>query len=146
LAYVAGQPDPAVRQYVAVSMIEGRFELDESALDALRVDLRRRIARGDRDLVSHQFSFCASMLATPQSLYSYLSWTPEKLLEASRNTKVKIDFIVGSKDDRLGADWVERLRKTGRQVQVIDGANHFMDGEHEFALLDTVLDLIQKER
>jgi hypothetical protein len=31
------------------------------------------------------------------------------------------------------------LRQTKAKVRVIEGANHFMDGDFEFDLLDTVL-------
>ena len=146
LAYVAGNPDPAIRQFVGVSIIEGRFELSDSELAALQADLGQRIARHDRSLVRQQFSFCTRMLATPASLYSYLSWTPEHILAAAHDARIPVSFIVGSKDERLGADWIRRLRATGREVHVIEGANHFMDGEHEFDLLDTVLAVISEEQ
>ena len=46
---------------------------------------------------------------------------------------------MGSRDDRLGPDWIDNLKKTKAKVLVIEGANHFMDGDFEFDLLDNVL-------
>jgi len=46
---------------------------------------------------------------------------------------------MGGNDDRLGTGWVDKLKAHNR-VKIIPGANHFMDGEHEFDLLDSVLD------
>jgi len=49
-------------------------------------------------------------------------------------------YLMGSMDDRLGPAWIEQLRQTGQPLTIIPGANHFMDGEYEFALQDAVLE------
>ena len=85
------------------------------------------------------FSFCQKFRSTPESIESYLDWGPEKLLAAIRKTKVPATMIMGSKDDRLGPDWTSHLQKTRAKVIILEGANHFMDGQFEFDLLEKVL-------
>lgn len=140
IAYLAGGPDPAVQKMVAISMVEGRFELAMDEYNALRDELRSLVARGENKPVMRHFSFCSKLFATPSSLVSYLDWSPDVILRAIRESSVPITIVMGSKDDRLGADWPQHLRKTGRKVQIIEGANHFMDGVYEFDLLDAILE------
>jgi hypothetical protein len=46
---------------------------------------------------------------------------------------------MGGADERLSARWLEALGKAGARVKVIGGASHFLDGEHEFDLIDATL-------
>ena len=46
---------------------------------------------------------------------------------------------MGGKDDRMGADWVEKLVARGIKVRVIPGASHFFDDQYEFDLQEAVL-------
>lgn len=140
LAYLEQERDPRVKDFIGISIVESRMESSVEQQAVLREDLRRRIERGDRSLVRHQFSFCKPMLAAPDSLLSYMVWTPDRILQAIRNTETPQFFIMGSLDNRLGADWIERLGETGKPVVIIYGANHFMGGEYEFALSDVILD------
>lgn len=139
LAYLADRPGAEVSKLIGVSIIEGRMRHGSAEREAILADLKARIARGDRQPVVSQFSFCQKMMATPESLLSYLSWSPDRILRAVRGLRQPATFIMGSRDERLGADWLDRLRRTSARLIVIEGANHFMDGEHEFDLLDTVI-------
>jgi dienelactone hydrolase len=139
LAYLSGKPDPAVRALIGVSIMEGRVIDDRAARQRTLAELRARVKAGDRQPVTQPFSYCKAYRATPASLLSYLEWTPDRLLEAINRAPLPVAMIMGGRDDRLGAAWIERLGKTRAKLEVIEGADHFMDGEHEFDLLDRVL-------
>ncbi len=139
LAYLSKRPDPAITRMIGVSIVEGRVKLTPPQTEKLITDLRLAVKTGSPRLVNHSFSFCQKFQSTPASLLSYLEWTPQRVLEASARLPLPSLFIMGENDDRLGPGWVEQLDKRNR-VKVIPGANHFMDGNHEFDLLDVVLD------
>jgi len=138
LAYLSDKPDPAITRFIGVSIIEGRLKLTSAETTKLLADMRRAVKTGEPRVVTHQFSFCQKYQATPASLLSYLEWTPQRVLDASARLPLPNLYIMGGRDDRLGTGWVDKL-KTRNRVIVIPGANHFMDGEHEFDLLDAVL-------
>lgn len=139
LSYLSGKPDPAVIKFIAVSIVEGRLELKEAALEALIRQTRAQARAGEPATVSRPFSFCKNYRATPASLVTYLEWTPKRVVQASSRLRLPNVYVMGGRDDRLGTGWIERLKRATRVV-VIPGANHFMDGEHEFDLLDVLLE------
>lgn len=143
LAYLEATTDPRVREFIGISIVESRMELPVEQQIRIREELQRQVATGERALVKYPFSYCKPMQATAASLLSYLEWTPERILEAIQKVGTPQFFIMGSVDDRLGKDWIERLQGTGKTVHVIEGANHFMGGEYEFALADAVMDRLQ---
>lgn len=136
LAYAAGRPDPAVRKFIGISIIEGIWNRKDVAREHEIARLRERIRAGDRAPASYPFSFCKTFRAAPDSLLSYLEWTPDRILKTASRTRAPFVFIMGGRDERLGPDWLDRLRATRARVRVIEGANHFMDGAYEFDLLD----------
>ncbi len=138
LAYLSNRPDPAITRMIGVSIVEGRIKLTPAETGQLIRNLRQAVKTGTPRVVNHPFSFCRHFQATPASLLSYLEWTPQRVLDASSRLTLPSLFIMGQNDDRLGPGWVEQLDKRNR-VEVIPGANHFMDGNHEFDLLDVVL-------
>lgn len=143
LSYLSAHADTRVRKLIGISIIEGRLELDPEAQEALQQDLLRRIDSGDPSPIKQNYSYCRPITATPASLYSYLIWTPQRILSAAREVSTPQAYLMGSMDDRLGPGWIEQLRSTGQPLTVIEGANHFMDGEYEFALQDAVLEQLQ---
>jgi pimeloyl-ACP methyl ester carboxylesterase len=139
LAYLGAHRDPAVRKLIGVSAVEGRLKVDGAAREKLIQETRALVNTYDKHLVTQQFSFCQKYRATPTSMLSYLAWTPERIIVEAGRLRIPTTFVMGSRDDRLGANWIERLQKTKSKVRVIQGANHFMDGDFEFDLLDAVL-------
>lgn len=139
LAYLSNHPDKNVGRFIGISIVEGRLKAGEPARAGLVRKLRARVRNGDKDILKEQFSFCQQFSSTPQSLLSYMEWGPDRILAALGKTRIPVTMIMGSKDDRLGADWLSRLKKTRARVIILDGANHFMDGQHEFDLLDQFL-------
>ena len=139
LAYLSAKPDPAITRFIGVSIVEGRIKLTPEQTRARLAELRHAVKIGQPRVVTQPFSFCQKYQATPAGLLSYLEWTPRRIREASARLPLPHLFIMGGNDDRLGTGWVDKLKAHNR-VKIIPGANHFMDGEHEFDLLDSVLD------
>ena len=140
LSYLLTHPDDQrVRKLIGISIVEGRLELDTDIQRRLEDALRVRIAAGDKRPVKQNYSYCKPITATPQSLLSYMAWTPQRILAAVARVNTPQVYIMGSVDDRLGSGWIETLRATGNPLRVIPGANHFMDGEFEFVLQDIIM-------
>lgn len=139
LAYLQAHPDPAVRKLIGVSIIEGRLYAGEQKREQIIRQLRAMSRSQNMAIVKHQFTFCKQLQGTPRSLLSYLEWSPERILSSINQAPLPMTFIVGSEDDLFGPDWIDRLRLTRAKVVTVEGADHFMDGEHEFTLLDDVL-------
>lgn len=140
VSYMEARKDPRVAELIGISIVEGRMELDPQRQAALRQELEATLKSGQNPLVKRNFSYCKPLHATTSALLSYVTWTPDRVLQAIDAVEVPELFIMGGHDDRLGEDWIERLKATGRRVQVIDGADHFIDGEFEFELLELVVD------
>jgi len=139
LEYLTKAPDSAVVKFIGISIVEGGLKAGEQARSKLITDLRSLVNSGSRSILEEQFSYCQKFRATPECLLSYMEWGPDKVLGSINNIKVPVSMIMGSKDDRLGANWLDRLKKTRAKVIIIPGANHFMDGEYEFDLMDLFL-------
>jgi pimeloyl-ACP methyl ester carboxylesterase len=139
LAYLSSQRDSQVRKLIGVSAVEGRLKVDGALRDRLIKETRTLVKAHDKHLIFQQFSFCQKYRATPESMLSYLEWTPLRIIDEAGRLPISTTFIMGSRDDRLGPTWIEQLKKTKAKVRVIEGANHFMDGDFEFDLLDNML-------
>jgi pimeloyl-ACP methyl ester carboxylesterase len=140
LAYASRHRDPRVRKLIGVSIIEAKLMAGEPARARLTADLERRVRNRDITPVTHEFSFCDHYTATPASLLSYLQWSPSRILGAARALPIPATFVMGTGDSRIAPDWIVELRKTGKKVRLIKGASHFLDGLHEFDLLDAIYD------
>jgi hypothetical protein len=46
----------------------------------------------------------------------------------------------------LGRNWIRSLEDLRKPMVVVQGANHFMDGEHEFDLLEHSLAFLARAR
>lgn len=139
LSYLAGQHDAAVDEMIGISIVEARMQITAEQQASLRKNLKQRIDKGDKTLVRQQFSFCQELQATPVSMHSYMVWNPEQILTTVKQIEKPLMFIMGSADKRLGENWTEQLKATGKKVHIIEGANHFIDGGHEFDLVDIIL-------
>lgn len=139
LSYLSGKPDGRVSKLFGVSIIEGSLKVGEQSRQGLVHSLRNKLQQGGKAILEEQFSFCQQFRSTPASLLSYMEWGPDRILAAIDKSRIPVTMIMGSKDDRLGKDWLQRLQKTRAKVIIIDGANHFMDGQYEFDLMDHFL-------
>jgi pimeloyl-ACP methyl ester carboxylesterase len=142
LAYLAGKPDPAVRGYIAASLTEtqigptSRAELIERLEDA--------VARGDHKLVNQPISYCKKYPSNPAALLSYVRWDQARLVKALNAYKGHKLLIMGDADVMIGRKWLSTLQESRTPMAIVKGAGHFMDGEHEFDLLEHSLAQLRK--
>jgi pimeloyl-ACP methyl ester carboxylesterase len=142
LAYLNAQPDAAVKAYIGTSLIETRIApLSRSTLIA---QLNERVQSKQRALVTQTVSFCKKYTAPPEDLLSYVRWDQARTLMAVKQSPVPVQLIMGDADKMLGQNWIQTLQHIQAPMILVHGANHFMDAEHEFDLLEHTLDFLQK--
>lgn len=139
LDYLNRQPSPAVAKALLISLTDVEVKLDTKQRTLLARELRDRIARKDKSLAEAEFGHCRKYVAPPAALLSYLSITRDSILNGLRKPPVPVEVLLGSADERMGADWADKLAARGVAVRIIDGANHFFDNQHEFELQDALL-------
>ena len=137
LAYLSLKPDAAVKAYVGASLIEAR--IGTTARAALIAQLEDRVVRKQRALVNQTLSFCRKYPSTPEGLLSYVRWDQARLLTALKQSPVRVKLIMGDRDDLIERGWFKALALMEVPVAFVKGANHFMDGAHEFDLLEHTL-------
>ena len=141
LAYLSGKPDPAITGFIGVSLIE--VQIGDIPRAPLIERLTAQVARRDRNLVNYPLSFCSKYPTPPGALLSYVRWDQPRTLTALHRLSDRALLIMGSADDKLAQGWLRTLQHLQGPLVVIEGGNHFMDGEHEFDLLDHALAYLQ---
>lgn len=140
LAYLSRKPDAAVTGYIGASLVEA--QIGTSARPELIAKLEDRIQNRQRALFTHSLSFCRKYPSTPEGLLSYVRWDQARVLAALRQSPVEARLIMGDADTMLGGGWLQALQHVQTPMVIVKGANHFMDGEHEFDLLDHTLNFL----
>ena len=140
LAYLDAKPDKTVKGFFGPSLIETRIGMTARA--PLITQLKDQVQHGQKTLVSQQISFCKKYLSTPDDLVSYIRWDQPRTLAALKNSPVRTQLIMGGADEMIGATWVKSLKQEKVPMVILAGANHFMDGEHEFDLLENALEFL----
>lgn len=139
LAYLKRTPTPAVKQVLMISLTDVEVKQSAQERDLLVKKMRERVAGKDKRLAEAEFGYCRKYVSPPAAMLSYLSISRDNILDSLSRTKVPVEVIVGGKDDRMGADWVEKMISRGIVVRVIPGASHFFDNQYEFDLQEAVL-------
>jgi pimeloyl-ACP methyl ester carboxylesterase len=137
LAYLSAGPDATVKGYIGVSMIEA--DIGTTPRAALIAQLGSQVPLKQRTLVTQHLSYCRKYLSTPEALLSYVRWDQPRMLSVLKQSPVKVKLIMGDADDMLKGGWLKALKHVQTPMVIVKGANHFMDGEHEFDLLDHTL-------
>jgi dienelactone hydrolase len=137
LAYLSIKPDAAVKAYIGASLIEA--QIGTTARPALIAQLEDRVRGKQRALVNQTLSFCGKYPSTPEGLLSYVHWDQARLLAALKHSPVGVKLIMGGADNMLERGWIKALQHVGTPMVIVKGASHFMDGAHEFDLLDHTL-------
>ena len=137
LAYLSLKPDAAVKAYIGTSLIEA--QIGTTARPALIAQLEGRVLDKQRTLVNQTLSFCRKYPSTPESLLSYVRWDQARLLTALKQSPVSVKLIMGGRDDVMEHGWLKALELVQAPMVIVNGANHFMDGSHEFDLLEHTL-------
>lgn len=141
LAYLTDKPDAAVKGYLAASLIEA--QIGAVPRQPLIAEMESRAQNKQRDLVARPLSFCRKYTSTPESLLSYLRWDQQRVLAALKHTPVATTLIMGDADETLGRGWLKALNHIRVRMVIVRGATHFMDGEHEFDLLEHTLQFLE---
>lgn len=95
-------------------------------------------------LIKAPMSFCNHYATPADKYFSYLDWNETRILATLPKLRGSIDVILGSKDNRLVPGWDKKLQQAGIRTHLIPGANHFMDGTHEFDVLEIALNILKK--
>lgn len=144
LAYLSGKPDAAVKGYIGASLIEA--QIGAGPRPALIAKLDNHARSGQRGLVTHALSFCRKYASTPAGLLSYVRWDQARVLDALKQSPVEVKLIMGDADEMLGRGWLKALQHVQTPMVIVRGASHFMDGQHEFDLLENALDFLESVR
>lgn len=137
-----GNQSPAVAKAILISLTDVEVKQDANVRNKLVRSLNERGGK-DKSLVEAEFGHCKKYVSPAPALLSYLEVTRNTLLDSLAKQRVPIEVILGSADDRMGADWLGKLRARGITVRVIEGANHFFDNQHEFDLQDSLAQALQ---
>ncbi|MBT9567219.1 MAG: alpha/beta fold hydrolase [Thiobacillus sp.] len=143
LAYLDRKPPPAVKQVLMISLTDVERKQNAHQRAAVVARLRSQLARGSQALVEAELGHCRKYVSPPAALLSYESISRDSILASLANCPVPAQVIMGSKDDRMGPDWVDKLVSRGLVVQVIPGASHFFDNQYEFDLQEAVVQALQ---
>ena len=72
-----------------------------------------------------------------------MRWDQARVLASLKQSPVSVRLIMGDADARLGGGWLKALQHVKTPMTVVKGANHFMDGTHEFDLLEHTLNYLE---
>lgn len=139
LLYTLEFKNPAVKKLIAASLVDMESVISVAVSQAQIKKAQALLKRNDNTLVAYQLSYCKKYVAPPEAFLSYASWTAQSVVRALAKTSVPVEVILGGSDSRIGTAWPDLLHRTGVNVHVIPGANHFFSNEHEFDLLDSVM-------
>lgn len=142
LNYLNGKRSPAVVKVILISLTDVEVKQDAGVRAKLVRSLRDRGSK-DKSLVEAEFGHCKKYVSPVPALLSYLEVTRNSLLDSLAKQRVPIEVILGSADDRMGKDWLNKLKARGVTVRIIEGANHFFDNQHEFDLQDSLVQALQ---
>lgn len=135
LQYIAQNPSPVIQQAILVSAIALRSEPKEAQATAARV--KSGLISG-KSLERFALGYCNNNYVTLPAAYLTYVADDNKILDQFSKAKVPVEVILGGADLAMKAGWPEQVRARGVPATVIDGANHFFDGSHEFDLADKV--------
>lgn len=141
LAYLSTHPDPAIKAYIGASLVEA--QIGTTPRQALIAQLEAQIQNQQRTLVTQRLSFCRKYTSTPEGLLSYVRWDQPRLLTALKQAPTSVQLIMGDADGMLGQGWLKALQHIQVPLVIVHGGSHFMDGEHEFDLLDHTLKFLE---
>ena len=111
----------------------------------VRLPDAKTLKKPGNELLHVPLSFCETYTAPVNKYISYYKWNEERILAALKPAKGRVDTIIGSEDKYLPSRWGDQLAKAGARIHLIKGGNHFMDGTHEFDMVDSVLNILRTE-
>ncbi len=101
-------------------------------------DAKNRLKNNNNLYDTFSLSFCKKYITTPKKFLSYTQYDKSFTLNALTSLTPKALVVMGEKDERIGADWINLLAQSSTQVKIISNASHFFDNELEFSLFDVL--------
>ena len=138
LIYTTRHPNPAVRKIILLSLVDADQDINIQKTRTSPQEIKLKIAQNDQSLAPYQLSYCQRYLSSARDYLSYAEWSRGRILNDLTRIKRPISVIMGEKDDRMGADWPNKMNLKGIDVTLVKGANHFFEAEYEFELVDIV--------
>jgi pimeloyl-ACP methyl ester carboxylesterase len=135
-------PHSGVHSMILISLSYFGFNAAEKGSDQVAERARRDLSANPQQIGDYPLAFCSSYPTTPAAFLSYYDSNKRDTLNVLQGPGPAVSVILGTEDNRVEADWADSLRAEGIRVISIDGANHFFDQTHEFALLDAVEGLL----
>lgn len=143
LAYLNMHPDPDIKAYIGTSLVEAQAGKARSRLQ-LVAELEHRSLTAAQALVTRSLSFCKKYTSAPAKLLSYVRWDQARTLAAVKTSPVPVQLIMGDTDNMIEQNWIKALATLKIPMVVVPGANHFLNGEHEFDLLEHTLTFLDR--
>ena len=143
LEYLDQKRPPGVARALLISLADVERKQSARQRAAIAASLSERLARGDTSLVEAELGHCRKYVSPPAAMLSYMSISRARILESLARARVPVEVIMGSRDERMGSDWVDKLVSRGVAVRVIPGASHFFDDQYEFDLQEAVLHVLR---
>jgi pimeloyl-ACP methyl ester carboxylesterase len=135
LRYASRKPNRAVKKAILTSLVP--FQGIRQEVQNALTQTKRPVS--EQALGRFTLTYCNNSYVAPPAAYlSYVANDTEQALGLLGKIKVPVEVILGSIDKTIATDWPEKIQNRGVPVIVIDKANHFFDGEHEFDLADKV--------
>lgn len=144
LAYIAGAPSPLVRSAILASV--GPIYIDPAEYGAARAEKTPDPGK-PAPLRRFTLAYCKKNYVSSVPAYlSHAEWNADRMLESLNKVRASapVEIVIGGNDQVFPSGWAVRLRKVRVPVNVIEGAGHFFDGEHEFDLFDRVSAILGK--
>ncbi len=140
LAWLATRHHPRVRMLITTSLSYADGFNDPALVERQIAEARAAVKAGDNTPRRFTLSYCKGNFVAPPAVYlSYTAWNEPRVLKALQAAPVPVEVIMGGADRRFDRHWLDALRRAGARLEIIDGASHFFDAEHEFDLHDAVL-------
>jgi len=142
ISFTINYPQVPVKAVIAISLTPPHItQADRST----QVNFAQKLFLSQPStLHKYQLSFCKNYTSTPVGYLSYAACTEEKLLKALaklKSRKIPVYIVLGGKDRRINARWINLMRKSSKLI-VVKGANHFFSSVHEIELTDKLEEIL----
>lgn len=142
LAYLGADPDKSVKGFIGASLVE--TQIGAASRPAMIAQLEKRVLNKKTVLITQNLSLCNKYTSDPHRMLSYVRWDQARTLAAVKKSPVTIQLIMGDADNMIEQNWIRSLQHIKTPLVVIPGANHFINGENEFDLLEYTLEFLKR--
>lgn len=138
LAYASEHNTELIKKIIAISLVEYEREFGGKHNKNQYKKAQQRLKNGDKSLNKYKLSYCNNYVAPAAAFLSFAQWSEDNIISTIRAAKLPVTVLAGEADERMSADWRNRLQQESVVVKSVQGANHFFNDAHEFDLYDNV--------